>query len=329
MQFSKSLLFLGAGSVIDQMHTKNMEEYGGLIRYMPVTAFTFLIGSMAISALPPLNGFFSEWLTYQALFQGIGQLSFSLQWIFVLATGSLAFTGGLALTCFVKAFSAIFLARPRSGEVEHTKESVLSMRFAMISLATLSVFVGFFSSSVTKILEKVGQSFTLFHTASSFVAVLPNGQLQLQGGFSFVSAPMLFVLLGACVFIVVLFTRFTFNRQQKVVIGETWDCGTTLGPRMEITATGFARSILLIFKNVLKPSIQHDVEYHDAESRYIPKSRAVTMHVGNMYDTYFYKPLQKMIDGISLKSKVIQGGNINVYISYIFIALMIALFVVL
>ncbi len=325
----KSLLFLGAGSVIDQMHTKNMEEYGGLIRYMPVTAFTFLIGSMAISALPPLNGFFSEWLTYQALFQGVNQLSFSLQWLFILATASLAFTGGLALTCFVKAFSAIFLARPRSEEVFHTKELSYAMQWSMIVLASLTFFVGFFSGFITHIFENIGQSFTIFSRTSSFVTSASDVSLESSAHFSFVSAPLLFVLFIVVFLFVFLSTRFFINRKQQVVCASTWDCGTTLSPRMEITATGFARSILLIFKNVLKPSIQQNVEYHDAESRYIPKSRAVTMRVENMYDIYFYKPLQKIIDGISLRSKMIQSGNVNMYISYIFLALIIALFIVL
>jgi len=325
----KSLLFLGAGSVIDQMHTKNMEEYGGLIKYMPITAVTFLIGSMAISALPPFNGFFSEWLTFQSLFQGISELSFSLRWIFVVAAGSLAFTGGLALTCFVKAFSAIFLARPRSEEVKQTKESVLSMQIGMGALASLSIIFGLFSSSVIKILENIGQNLTIFHNTPSFFSVHSDQSIRLGKDVASVSAPALFFLFGMIVLIVFLIVRFVINKEQKITLGKTWDCGTTLDARMEITATGFARSIILVFKNVLKPSIQQDVEYHDSKSRYIPKSRTVTMGVGDMYDTYFYQPAQKMIDGLSLRSKNIQGGNINVYISYIVITLIIVLFIVL
>ncbi len=98
----KALLFLGAGSVISQTHTRNMEEYGGLIKYMPETALFFLAGSMAISALPPLNGFFSEWMTFQSLFSGIMASNISVRWVFMLAAGSLAFTGGLAAMCFVR-----------------------------------------------------------------------------------------------------------------------------------------------------------------------------------------------------------------------------------
>ncbi|MDO8581703.1 MAG: proton-conducting transporter membrane subunit, partial [bacterium] len=141
----KSLLFLGAGSVINQTHTRNMEEYGGLIQYMPQTALFFLVGSMAISALPPFNGFFSEWMTLQSLFQGIASLDAYPKWIFMLSAGALAFTGGLALACFVKAFSATFLARPRNKKVTHAKESSVSLLFGMGSLAILSLLFGVFS----------------------------------------------------------------------------------------------------------------------------------------------------------------------------------------
>jgi hydrogenase-4 component B len=123
----KSLLFLSAGSVMSETHTGNMEKYGGLIKTMPQTALFFLIGSMAISALPPFNGFFSEWLTFQSLFRGIATLDFSAKWVFIASAGSLAFTGGLALTCFVKAFGSTFLARPRSREAGHAKESSFAM----------------------------------------------------------------------------------------------------------------------------------------------------------------------------------------------------------
>jgi hydrogenase-4 component B len=325
----KSLLFLSAGSVINEMHTRNMEEYGGLIRYMPQTAMFFLIGSMAISALPPFNGFFSEWLTFQALFQGIAQLHFFIQWIFVLAAGSLAFTGGLALACFVKAFGAIFLARPRSAEVVHTHESVWFMRVGMGALALLSILLGVFSGYAVTVLEKIGKSFTIFHKTSSFVAVSPHQSLHMVNGFASVSALALFGGLAAIIFLVWFVMHKVVNKNQKVTRGDTWDCGTDLTPRMEITATGFARSIVLIFKNVLKPTIQHEIEYHDAKSRYLPKSRTVAMGMGNVYYTYLYHPISEVILKLSLWTKSIQSGNINAYISYIFVTLSIALFLVL
>ena len=97
---------------------------------------------------------------------------------------------------------------------------------------------------------------------------------------------------------------------------------------MEITATGFSHSIITIFKGILKPSIQHTIEYHDAESRYLPKSRTITLGTKDVYHLYFYKPLAKFIAVLSEKVKNIQSGNTNTYILYILIALLIALFLV-
>lgn len=325
----KSLLFLSAGSVINEMHTKNMEKYGGLIKFMPSTALFFLIGSMAISALPPFNGFFSEWLTFQTLFQGIRQLQFSSQWIFILAAGSLAFTGGLALACFVKAFGATFLARPRTAEVSKAKESNFPMLLGMGFLAALTLLFGLFSGYLTTILEKIGQDFSIFKNVSSLSSVSGFQSLNTNNNFASVSAPAIFVGLIIATLLVVIVTKYSINRKQNIVEGATWDCGTNLNGRMEITATGFSRSIVLIFKGILKPIIQHEVEYHDAENRYLLKSSAVTLSVSNVYQIYFYQPLSTSINKLSLRVKNIQSGNINAYISYIFLALIIALFSIL
>ncbi|MEK7529918.1 MAG: proton-conducting transporter membrane subunit, partial [Patescibacteria group bacterium] len=138
----KSLLFLSAGSVIAETHTRNMEEYGGLAKRMPQTAGFFLIGSMAIVALPPFNGFMSEWVTLQSLFQGMIHLSATGRSIFIVAAGALALTGGLALACFVKAFASTFLARPRSDEASHAKESASSLRIGMGGLGALCLLFG-------------------------------------------------------------------------------------------------------------------------------------------------------------------------------------------
>ncbi|OGZ46114.1 MAG: hydrogenase 4 subunit B [Candidatus Ryanbacteria bacterium RIFCSPHIGHO2_01_FULL_48_27] len=322
----KSLLFLGAGSVINQMHTRNMEEYGGLITHMPQTAFFFLIGSMAISALPPFNGFFSEWLTFQSLFQGIVSLDFPARWIFVLASGALVFTGGLALACFVKVFGVTFLARPRSAEVAHTKESSSSLLIGMGALATLSLLLGIFSSQLTFFIEKVGNSFTIFQGTPSLVSLSKGQALTVGDGFASVSGPAFLIFFLVAIFIVIFITQSVISRRQKITIGATWDCGTDMTPRMEITATGFARSIVLIFKGILKPNIQSEIEYHDPETRYLLKPRTVILSVRDIHQSYFYEPLHAMVDALSLRAKKMQGGNINAYISYIFIALLIVLF---
>lgn len=322
----KSLLFLSAGSVISQTHTRNIEEYGGLIKYMPQTAFFFLVGSMAISALPPFNGFFSEWLTFQALFNGIYSLDIASKWVFILSAGSLVFTSGLALACFVKAFGATFLARPRSAEVKHAKESSISLRIGMGALATITLVFGLSSGYISILLKKIAMAFPRFSDSSSLISVSKMQTIAVDDTFSSVSAPVIFIALASVLAITTLVTIYIVNKNQNVKTGATWDCGTNLTPRMEITATSFSRSIILIFKGILRPSKQAEIEYRDETSRYFPKSRTVALGINDIYRSYFYGPLQDLVVRFSEYIRKIQSGNINAYILYIFIALLVLLF---
>lgn len=316
----KSLLFMGAGSIINETHTRNMEEYGGVIKYMPQTAFLFLAGSMAIAALPPFNGFFSEWLTFQALFQGIMQSVSFEKFIFVFSVGALALTGGLALACFVKLFGITFLARPRSAKISHVKESGFPLILAMAGLALTCLIFGVFSNYLIILFEEIGNSLGLFNIAPSDLLVLKVGS-----GFASVSPAIVLGALIAVFLLTVFIVKFLINRSQKVRSGITWDCGADLSPRMEISAAGFVMSIILIFQRVLKPSLQHDIEYHDAESRYLRKSTSVRFGTSKIYHSYFYGPLHDMAAAVSLRIKKIQSGNVNAYILYIFIALIVFL----
>ncbi|MBI2990179.1 MAG: hydrogenase 4 subunit B [Candidatus Magasanikbacteria bacterium] len=315
----KALLFLGAGSVITKTHTRNMEEYGGLARSMPQTAILFLIGSLAISAMPPFNGFFSEWLTFQSLFSGLGSLGLSTTWVFVVAAGSLAFTGGLAAACFVKAFGVTFLARPRSESARKAKESGLSMRLGMAVLALLTILIGVFSGTVSSFFVTIVRGLAVFEIVSNPLAV-HTGAVSLESGFASVSLPIVFISLLAFGVLLWLFVRL-FTSGRHVKIGRTWDCGTDLTPRMEMTATGFSRSLVTIFQGVLKPSKQTAIEYRDADMRYFAKTNSVKLEIKDIYSIYFYRPVEKCIMSLSARVKKIQCGNVNVYIVYLFFAL--------
>jgi len=319
----KALLFMGAGSVISQTHTRNMEEYGGLIKFMPQTAFYFLIGSLAISALPPFNGFFSEWLTFQTLFSGVEISDIFTKLIFILAAGGLAFTGGLATACFVKAFGVTFLARPRSGKVLQAKESAFSLCFSMGTLALITLVLGIFAGAVSKIILGVVHNLNVFQQVSSAFFV-PGKTFVLSNGFATVSTPMIFLIFSVVLLSVYGIIKI-LTKKRKVKISCTWDCGTKLKPRMEITATGFARSIITIFKGVLKPSRQLEVEYQDADIRYFQKSSTVKLEIADVYKIYFYQPLQNLMIKFSDQTKNIQNGNLNVYVAYILLILLLLL----
>src|SRR5258707_1360947 len=156
----KGLLFLGAGAVLHATHTRNMEEMGGLAKRMPQTALFFLVGAVAISALPPLNGFVSEWLTYQALLQGFGTTESLTRLIFPLSGAMLALTGALAAACFVKAFGITFLAQPRSDHAAQAHEAAPSMRLGMGLLAAACVALGLFPTQFIRLLHPLTQQLT-------------------------------------------------------------------------------------------------------------------------------------------------------------------------
>src|SRR5438045_6944285 len=127
---------------------------------MPQTAFFFLIGAVAISALPPLNGFVSEWLTYQALLQGFGTTRSLTRLMFPLSGAMLALTGALAAACFVKAFGITFLAQPRSDEVARAREVSPSMLWGMGLLTGACVFLGLFPTIFLRLLDPLTQQLT-------------------------------------------------------------------------------------------------------------------------------------------------------------------------
>src|SRR3989475_3209111 len=127
---------------------------------MPQTALFFLIGAVAISALPPLNGFVSEWLTYQALLQGFGTTESLWRLIFPLSGAMLALTGALAAACFVKAFGITFLAQPRSEHAAQAHEVAPSMRFGMAVLTAACVLLGLFPTAFIRLLDPITQQLT-------------------------------------------------------------------------------------------------------------------------------------------------------------------------
>lgn len=316
----KSLLFLGAGSVVYQTHTHNIEEYGGLIKKMPQTAFFFLIGALAISAVPPLNGFSSEWLTYQSLFAGLMAQASIVKVTFILAIASLVFTGGLAAACFVKAFAITFLAKPRSKEAEGARESPLVMQISMGILAILCLALGIFAGWITSELTGIAQTLGSLQHYTSIVTTPQLYGLTVRGGFAGINSfSVLMALIG--VFILVVSVVYIKTRHQGAKRVDTWDCGAPpLTVRAEITATAFSRSIISIFSGILKPTKHHSIEYREVDdSKYFPHSKTVTLGVPNLYEQYLYNPLHHLITSISKQTRFVQSGNINQYLLYILI----------
>ena len=140
--FFKSLLFFGAGAVLTATGERDMEKLGGLIHRMPVTSFVFPAGCVAISALPPFNGFVSEWLAFQAILQSPDLPQWGLKVMVPGIGGLLALSAALAAACFVKAFGITFLGRPQTEVVNSAREVDRYSLAAIASLAVLCLLTG-------------------------------------------------------------------------------------------------------------------------------------------------------------------------------------------
>ncbi|MFA6409464.1 MAG: proton-conducting transporter membrane subunit, partial [Gammaproteobacteria bacterium] len=138
----KSLLFLGAGAIVEQSHEHDLEKMGGLIHKMPYTALFFLVGCISISVLPPFNGFVSEWLTFQTALQAPLLSSGILRTLIPVAAALLALAGALTAACFVKVYGVAFLGKARTKHVKHAKDPVFGMCFAMGILSLLCLVFG-------------------------------------------------------------------------------------------------------------------------------------------------------------------------------------------
>jgi hydrogenase-4 component B len=319
----KGLLFLGAGAVLHATHTRNMEEMGGLIKRMPYTAFFFLVGAVAISALPPLNGFVSEWLTYQALLHGFSSTDSLMRLIFPLSGAMLALTGALAAACFVKAFGITFLAQARSEHATQAHEADPAMLLGMGLLAAACLALGLFPVQFVRLLDPVTVQLTgqqLSSQLGTAHGLVLTSLTEKSGTMSTLGM----TLMGLCLLPIPLALTWVFARRAKTRIGPTWDCGQRkLTPRMEYTATGFSKPIRMVFKALFRPHREVQREYDF--SPYFAKSLQFNSNVEEVFERKIYRPARMIILRASRRVRSLQAGSVHIYLLYIFVTLVLLL----
>jgi hydrogenase-4 component B len=317
----KALLFLGAGAVVHATGTRNMEELGGLIKRMPWTAACFLVGSAAIAALPPLNGFVSEWLTFVALFQNRHLAAVGLNLVFILGIASLALTGGLAMACFVKAFGITFLALPRSDAAARAHEAPVTMRLAMLALAAACAALGLGPTLVIPVLGAV---------AGSVLGQAPPATvgdwltLQVSGSYASLSTLVIAIALGAALLVPrVALPLVRASRRTRDY--ETWGCGRIVQTaRMEYTATAFANPFKRVFDFFYRPTKHLDIEFHP-ESRFFVKRIEYENPARSIFDDWLYRPALDLLRSGARAAGALQSGSANLYLAYILGALLLML----
>ncbi len=315
----KGLLFLGAGSIYKATGSRDIEKLGGLIRKMPQTAVCFLVGAMAISALPPLNGFVSEWLTLQAFFMGAFNATGGGRLFLGFCASMLALTGGLAAACFVKAFGIIFLGLPRSHYPESAKEVPLLMRSGMFFLSLLAVVFGIGAGFIIKLLAKVAAA-ALNLDIGSMSFSLNNFTLLAQAAKNIYLCPyQLAVALIAAGLVAV--AAYLLIGGARPVAYKTWDCGYyKLSGRNEYTGTAFSKPFRIAFSFFLQP---YRKTQKIRESFYHVKSFAYETHTTFVFKKYIYEPLLGFIIRSAKFMRRMQPGSIHLYLAYIFCMILI------
>jgi len=316
----KSLLFFGAGAILQQSRQHDMEKMGGLIKKMPVTAFCFLIGCISISALPPFNGFVSEWLTFQAALQGPILRSGIIGAMIPVAAAMLALTGALAAACFVKVYGVIFLGRARSPEIAEARDPSFGMQLSQVILAICCLGFGIFPTWTVRALNTIPQNLMgaglAGGAADGWLWLTPvSSQTASYGGLA------VFFALLVCWLIVFAFLHQP-QRDNRIRIAPTWDCGFgSLNSRMQYTATSFAMPIRRIFSFVW-------LIFEKVEPAVEGKGPRYLLKISDRFWLMIYVPIGKLMLKLAERTAFIQGGNLRVYLCYSFFTLLFLLWVI-
>jgi hydrogenase-4 component B len=287
---------------------------------MPQTGAFFLIGSLAISAMPPFNGFISEWLTFQALLLSLRVPEQIFNLVFALCIAALALTAGLAAACFVRAFGITFLALPRGEEAGRAHEAGWTMKAAMALLAGVCLILGVAPATVLS---------PLSNTVTGIIGEAPDLSFNLasiatDNVFATISpawVAIILVLLIVGVFAGLRAFGANFNRRYY----ETWGCGRAIQTAaFEYTASAFANPFKRVFAFLYRPVEETEIVVHP-ESRFFVKTITYRQDSRSVIEDSIYAPITAAVRRISMKVRAVQSGNVHSYLLYILIALLVLL----
>jgi hydrogenase-4 component B len=345
----KGLLFLGAGSVNRATGTCDLEKLGGLVRLMPWTTLFFLIAALAISAVPPFNGYISEWMLLETFLQSFAVPDTLARVIIAIAGALLALTAGVAVTAFVRLCGVSFLALPRSQEAAVAHESPASMCVAMGFLAFLCLVLGVLPTFVVPLLDHVttpllGVSvvnqvvpplFTNHPGAYQLLDTLGGG---LFGGwlpvnglvviaaptFSTIDSPTYLFLAELLLVGIVLLILRAIRPLGSRRVERVWAGGIPrFTARMTYTGLAYGNPVRLIFQSLFRSRVRSEALAPAASHR--EGKMSYEQEVPPPFERSLYRPLLKALHWTTARARIIQSGNINQYVAYIFLIVLIVL----
>jgi formate hydrogenlyase subunit 3/multisubunit Na+/H+ antiporter MnhD subunit len=318
----KSLLFLGSGAILNSTHERDMEHLGGLIGRMPLTAVAFLVGCIAISALPPFNGFVSEWLTFQAILLSPQLPQWILRLLVPAVGATLACSAALAAACFVKAFGVTFLGRGRSRAALQATETDYCSRAAMLLFAALCLLAGVLPGLVMDGLGHTTQMLIGAHLAPQatqpWLRIAP-----IEPTRGVYNGLLVFAMIASAAIATALIARRTAARRARR--SAAWDCGfPEMSPATQYSAGSFAQPIRRVFGTVL---------FRARESVRMPgpgETGAATLRL-ELHDTVweaFYSPVIRAVGALADRLTKLQFLTIRKYLMLVFATLILLLAVI-
>jgi len=299
----KSALFYSAGSVLQATGTKNIEQLGGIVKKMPATAMIFLVSALAICGLPPFNGFISEFLIYNGVFQNLTHAGYANSLASISIIVSLALIGGLAIFCFTKAFGVAFLGVSRSSFPTPIKERPLSMLLPGVLIIAVILTIGFFPAPFFQLVQSIQSEFSFVDGYAA--PEITSYTLSQIGKIN---------LIFALVVIGLLVLRWVHQRSVSVRQGPTWGCGYTAADyKHQYTSTSYADNL----RQIVQPLISFKKDYKGFEEAEIfPEPKTFETHGDDKIEVkLIVKPINWLKDQLP-KAGLAQTGSINHYLLY-------------
>ncbi|MER6385985.1 proton-conducting transporter membrane subunit [Streptomyces sp. NPDC001127] len=319
----KALLFCAAGSVLRATGLRDLDRLGGLRPRMPATAGLFALAALGAVALPPGNGFISEWLLLQSLIHGLAVPGVAVAVVLPLSVALIALSAGIAAAVFVKALGVGFFARPRSPQTAGAKEAPLLMRVGMVLLgagcAALALVPGLLGDGLDRAVGAVGLPGS---------GALSGGGLKVRlADISATLSPLWVVaaLTAALMFAVSL--PWLYGRRRRRVNARLWDCGGGAPtPRMAYTATSFAEPLQRVFDDILAPEQDLNVT-PIRESAYLVERVRFQRRVPDRIEHRLYEPVLRGLAGAGQQARRLAGGSVHLYLGYGFVGLVVLLLI--
>lgn len=317
----KVLLFLGTGSVFQQLQTADIEKMGGVMKNMRQTGVLYLIGCLAVAGMPPFNGFISEFLLYNGLFVTLQNAGVYKATAVLGGILGLVLTGGLSLFCFTKLFSISFLGTARSNRPQYAKEVSFFMLAPQYLIVVVMLLVGLYPSLfVQPISVLVGE---VAHIAPNALEAYPAQKIK-----DFLQPLSNFLGIFISVFSILLVIKYIQQNRKSIVYAPTWGCGYTAGtPKLQYTSASFADNLLMFsgkvigVKKKLRGTHNNKIMAIDEEEIF-PTARSFKVSSSDVVEEYIYNyPAAGLVHFLK-KAAVVQTGNIQTYLLYAFLFLL-------